>query len=442
MRNMYVLIPALFMAILLKAHASVEEVPGNGPPPEKPHIILILADDMGVFDLGSYGQEFIKTPHLDRLAAEGMRFTQFYANGFCSPTRASLFSGNFQHNNSLSGFPGPENDYHGKLPVEENRLPQVMRDAGYRTTFYGKWHVGPYEEMWPLWDHAYVPRQENHFGTDMVFYPEVMLKNGESEPIPANEGEARAVYSEDLYIKDLEREIANWSDRPQFVYFASHIPHQPYLVPEQSRVAYDGKIAERPKKASGKYVAVEHPNSGYAGMISHLDGMVGRMLAALELRGDARPVLILFASDNGPKPSPEEINSAGPLRGFKGMPFEGGVRVPLIAWCPGHVPAGTVSDYIGHVCDMLPTFAELAGIEPPGGLDGISFAPTLIDHRPQQQHPYLAWGSTIRKGPWKYIGRRDEEMLFNLVTDIGETRNLAASEPELLEEMRALSEQQ
>ncbi|MGH2689444.1 MAG: arylsulfatase, partial [Actinomycetota bacterium] len=363
------------LAFLLLGCAS----PAPPGPPERPNIIFIMADDLGYGHLGCYGQEKIRTPNLDRMAREGLRFTQYYAgNPVCAPSRSVLMTGFHSGHTSVRNNPGG-------TPIldEDVTVAEVLKAAGYATGLFGKWGLGDAETPGPPWRQGfdeffgYLHQVHCHF-----YYPYYLWKNDRKVMIPENEGERRAKYSHDLIVDHALDFLRRNKDRTFFQYVAFTIPHTELLVPEDSMREYD---FPEPKPYAGKHYASQpRPRAALAGMISRMDRDVGRILGRLRELGIDRKTIVFFTSDNGGQgtdgPDLEFFRANGLLRGAKGTVYEGGIRVPMIVRWPGRVAPG-VSDAVWAHWDVLPTLAELAGARPPAGIDGGSAAPALFGGR-------------------------------------------------------------
>jgi arylsulfatase A len=424
-----------------------------GPPAveaaEKPNIIYIIADDLGYGDLGSYGQRLIRTPRLDRMAAEGMRFTQHYAgSSSCAPSRSVLMTGlHTGHTRVRSNVGGRANP----LRPEDTVFVELLKAAGYATGGFGKWSLGdvgstgaPWEKGFDLF-FGYLDQTKAH-----KYYPEFLMRNDEQVEIPENRGGRRGVYSHDLIMDETLQFVRKHRERPFFAYVPVAIPHAELLVPEDSLVEYAGKWPE-PKAfpGSGAYAAQDQPRAVRAAMITRLDRDVGRVLDLLDELKIAEKTLVIFTSDNGAASAggadPDFFNSSGPLRGRKFSFYEGGIRVPFIARWPGRISRGSESPLVSDFCDMFPTFVELAGARPVTGLDGVSIVPTLLG-RPSAQAPrqVFYWEhlgeQAVRRGDWKARRAAPDRAveLYNLAEDIGEKRDLAQMHPTILAELTAL----
>lgn len=425
---------------------------------EKPNIIYILADDLGYGDLSCYGQKQFTTPHLDRMAQEGIRFTQHYAGSpICAPSRASLMTGlHLGHTEIRSNRNnGKQPPYRGNFPLSEDAItiPKVLKEQGYHTFAIGKWGLGGPESSGAAWKqgfdrfYGFLDQMDAHF-----YYPEFVWRGQEILEIPENKDGKRGLYSHTLFtdeaLKFLKTEAKK--EQPFFLYLAYTIPHAELLAPEEDMKRFRGKFDETPYQYQPKrshYAGQEEPKAAYVAMISRMDRDVGRILDTLKKEGLAENTLVIFSSDNGPAKEggadPAYFDSSGGLRGFKRSVAEGGIRVPMIAWWPGQIKPGQISDHVSAFWDVGPTLAELAGTNWPAKTDGISFAPTLLgEDEKQTQHAYLFWayGSmrAIRMGDWKglYLHRDGDVALYNLKEDPAETTDLAEKYPVIQEIIR------
>ncbi len=419
-----------------------------------PNIVFILADDLGYGELGCYGQKKIRTPNVDRMAREGMRFTHCYAgSSVCAPSRSCLMTG-------LHAGHAPVRINGGGYPLRDDdvTVAEVLRKAGYATGCFGKWGLGPedttghpnrqgFDEFF-----GYLHQVHAHF-----YYPYFLWHNDKKFALPENEGKKQARYAHDeIHTKALDF-IRKHRDRPFFCYLPYTIPHVELVVPEDSRKPYRGLWKESPlPDPRPGYLGADEPYATFAGMVSRLDRHVGEVLALLkELKLDDDTV-VFFSSDNGPqdgawKRVSDFFEGNGGLRGYKGSFYEGGIRVPLLARWPGRVRAGAVSDRACAFWDVLPTLADLAGAAPPKGLDGVSFAPALFGRGGQKPHDYLYWEypyprglvQALRRGDWKVVrpapGRPYE--LYDLKADPAESRNVAEARPEVVQQLTALMEE-
>jgi len=425
----------------------------SSPPP--PNVVLIVADDLGYGELGCYGQEKIDTPRLDRLASEGLRFTNFYAGApVCAPSRCSLLTGlHGGHAFERDNFEFP---VEGQLPLPAGTLtlPRLLQQAGYATGIVGKWGLGgpgssgePNDQGFDHWFGYLCQRQAQSY------YPEHLWRNGERVELAGNspDGTSGEHYAPDLFLEELEGFLRERETGPFFLYLPFTLPHLA-LQPEPEDIRpYRGRFPERPYDGRDGYLPHSTPRAAYAAMITRLDRDVGRVLDLLRELGLEENTLVLFTSDNGPTrdtggADTEFFASSGGLRGWKGWLYEGGIRVPLIARWPGHIPAGKTCDQIAASYDLMPTLLELAGVPVPTGLDGLSLAPALRGER-GPEHDALVWEfhgyggqQAVRQGRWKglrrelHAGGRPFE-LYDLENDERETRNVAAQQPEIVERL-------
>lgn len=417
----------------------------------RPNLVYLLADDLGYGDLGSYGQQLIRTPRLDQLAAEGVRLTQHYAGAAsCHPSRCVLFTGKNTGHAFIRG--------NSKIPLrpEDYTLPQMLKAAGYVTGGIGKWALGDHDTTGAPslkgMDEFFGYLDQTHAHT---YYPDFLWKNGERLEIPGNAGGKREVYSHDLFADYALDFIRRHQDEPFFFYGAFTIPHAEVTVPDDSLAEYLDKWPE-PKAFPGSktYCPQEKPRAHRAGMITRFDRDIGRLLDLLDELGLSENTLVIFTSDNGPITAggqdPEFFNSAGPLRGLKFSLYEGGIRVPFLARWNGKIAPGTVSEQTSDFADMVPTFAEAAGIEVPAAFgegNGVSILPTLLGEVDRQaKREIFYWESSpqqaVRRGDWKAYraapGKPIE--LYDLAEDIGESRDLATEKPDLAAEFARLLE--
>lgn len=406
----------------------------------RPSVLFILADDLGYGDLGCYGQQQIATPRIDRLARQGMRFTQAYAGStVCAPSRCCLMTG------LHTGHARVRGNALVPLEPEDVTVAELLHSAGYVTGIVGKWGLGepqttgiPTQQGFDTW-FGYLNQQHAH-----NYFPDYLWRGTSRVELLGNSGGGRGDYSPDL----MQREAIAFlkqqtTGKPFFLYLALTLPHA-----NNELGARTGNGMEIPDAGSYRDQPWPAPQRNHAAMITRLDAIVGAVLDQLEQSGLADNTLVLFSSDNGPHQEggadPKFFASSGPLRGHKRDLYEGGIRVPLIARWPGRVQAGTTSDQITAFWDFLPTAVELAGGQPAEGIDGISIVPALVGQeragRPQPQHEYLYWefherGSkqALRSGYWKAIRARGRALeLYDLSTDLGESHNLAAEQPQIV----------
>jgi arylsulfatase len=440
-----------------------------------PNIIFILADDLGYGELGSYGQTKIRTPNLDKMAAQGIRFTQHYSGSpVCAPSRCVLLTGKhtghayIRDNDELSerGDVWRDPELEGQRPLlpDTVTIGSLLQKTGYTTAAIGKWGLGgpdstgaPNKQGFDLWlgylcqrvAHNYYPthlwRDDQKYildGND-YFYPHQKLPE-DRDPFDVNSYSdyAGQVYSMDPMVEEALKFIQQNQKRPFFLFLPFPVPHVSIQVPDDSLEEYEGAFPETPYKGERGYLPHPKPRAGYAAMISRLDREIGKIMALLQELGIDEETLVLFSSDNGPTfnggTDSGFFNSAGPLRGLKTTLYEGGIRVPLIARWPGKIKPGSLSEHISAFWDYLPTFTELVGIETPKHIDGISFLPTLLG-RPEDQrkHEFLYWEyqgkQAIRWDDWKaYRSNVDAKVeLYSLKEDVGESLDISTDHPEI-----------
>jgi arylsulfatase A len=411
---------------------------GIGFAAAKPNIVYIIADDLGYGDLGCYGQKQIQTPVLDKLAADGIRFTQHYSGStVCAPARSSLMTGLDTGSTWLRG----NGEFELRPDPEDLTVATLMQRAGYRTAMIGKSCVSgntqnPQRVLEKGFDVFYgtTSHRDGHFRYPKFIYDQIMRVD-----LEGNELHTGNSYDAELYTVRAEHFIHE-TDGPFFMLLSYPIPHAAVLGPEGS---VPGAVGKAPEK--GGYTHVEKPAAHYRAMVEAIDGYVGRVLAALEKKGVARDTLVIFTSDNGPHfeggYNPRMFNSSGPLRGGKRDLYEGGFRVPMIAHWPSGITQPGESDHISAFWDFLPTACGIAGIDVPDGLHGISFLPTLTGKGEQRAHEFLYWEfheqntrRALRQGDWKLVqydvSKQGKPELYHLGRDLAETKDLAEQEPD------------
>lgn len=463
----------------------------------KPNVIYIFADDLGYGELGCYGQKKIKTPNLDRLAAGGMRFTQHYSSApVCAPSRCGLMTGRhtghtyIRGNYELGGF---EDDKEGgQMPLNEGAftLGHLFQKAGYKTGAIGKWGMGmanttgnPNQQGFDFFYGLLCQKQSHNF------YPTHLWKNGEKVPLnnpfirvhqPMAEGDENyEYYVGKEYAIDKMTEAATGfitenKNTPFFLYLPYTLPHVSLQAPAEAVKEYIGQFEEKPYRGQGGYASTRYPYSTYAAMISYLDKQVGIIWDLVKKQGLEENTIILFSSDNGAtfvkQVDTGFFESVGKLRGLKMEVYEGGIRIPMIAYWKNKIKAGQTTDHISAQYDVMATCAELLGVEvgftstqsatnradvkqnradvkPAPTTDGISFLPTLLGKGIQKQHDYIyieypenGGQLAIRKGDWKGVKRNVKTNpattweIYNLKNDVSERNDVAASQPELTKE--------
>lgn len=420
----------------------------------KPNIVYIMLDDAGYGDFSCYGQKRFSTPNIDRMAAEGLKFTQHYAGStVCAPTRCSLMSGLHTGHAFIRGNKEVKPEGQWPIPADLVTVPKLLKESGYVTGMFGKWGLGaPGSEGDPMnqgFDafYGYNCQREAH-----TFYPEYLWKNREKVYLP------KGSYSADLIAEQTLDFIRDHSDEPFFAYVPWTIPHAAMHVPEEDAAPFREKFPEF-EDLVGKYKGpdVKNPVAAFAGMMTRVDRHVGQILDLLHELDIADETIVFFTSDNGPHLEgghrPDFFDSNGFLRGHKRDLYEGGIRVPLIAWWPGTISPGRVSDHISAHWDLLPTACELTGIDLGNhATDGISFVPTLLGKsKRQKKHPFLYWEfpsrggrQAIRMGKWKAVrlnlaAHPNAPLeLYNLNKDPGETDDIADGHPRIVKKLRPL----
>ncbi|MHC4118485.1 MAG: arylsulfatase [Planctomycetota bacterium] len=431
----------------------------------RPNIVYIVADDLGYGDLGCYGQKDIRTPNLDRMAREGMIFTQHYSGStVCAPSRSSLMTGLHTGHTPVRGNKEYQPEGQHPLPADSVTVAEVLKKAGYATGAFGKWGLGyPGSEGDPNnqgFDEFYGYNCQRYAHN---YYPYFLRHNDKKVELPGNEGKKTEQYGPDLIQEQTLKFIEANKDGPFFLFVPHVIPHAELLVPEDDILeSYRGKFPEKPYKGIddgpkykiGGYGSVETPRANFAAMVTRLDLHVGQILDKLRELGLDKKTLVMFTSDNGPHgeggANPRYFNSSGGLRGMKRDLYEGGIRVPMIARWPGKIKAGSRSEHVSAFWDVMPTLGEIAGVDVPGDIDGISFAPTLLG-KPQKQHDYLYWEfheqggrQAVRKGKWKAVRlqvKRDPNgplELYDLEADPQEKNNIASQHPDIVGKMERI----
>ncbi len=423
---------------------------------QAPNIIFIMLDDAGYGDFSCYGQEKFSTPNIDRMAREGMRFTQHYAGStVCAPTRCSLMSGLHTGHTFIRGNKEVQPEGQWPLPSDLVTVPKLLKKAGYVTGMFGKWGLGaPASEGDPMnqgFDsfYGYNCQREAH-----TFYPKHLWNNGEKESVP------EGTYSADLIAEQTLKFIHDHAKERFFAYVPWTIPHAAMHVPEDDAAPFRAKFPEF-EGTIGKYKGpdVTNPVAAFAGMMTRVDRHVGQILDLLHSLEIAENTVVFFTSDNGPHLEgghrPDFFNSNGIYRGHKRDLYEGGIRVPLIAWWPNRIAAGTTSEHISAHWDFLPTACELAGIKQIDlEIDGLSYVPTLFGKSSKQKkHPFLYWEfparghkQAIRMGKWKAVrlnvkaNRNAPIELYNLNKDPSETHNVSQRHERIIKKMTPLFE--
>jgi arylsulfatase A len=447
MRSRLVAVVACLTVLLSGSGAGTA---GRQQPAPRPNVLLIQADDLGYGDLSAYGQARFRTPSLDRLAREGIRFTQYYAGStVCAPSRASLMTGLHTGHTWIRG--------NGDIPLrlEDVTLAEVLGEAGYRTAVIGKWGLGAtgttgqpdrqgFQHAFGFLDHRHAHRQ----------FTDHLWRNNEPVALDADRD-----YVNDLFTQEASAFIERTDVRPFFVYLNYTVPHAELRVPDDSLAEFRGKFPEQPfanpvaderktgPRGSGPslgYRSQPDPKAAFAAMIVRMDRDIGRLMDLIRARGLERQTLILFISDNGPHreggADPEFFKSNAGLRGIKRDLFEGGIRVPMIAKWTGTIPAGRVSAAPWAHWDVLPTLAEAGRAKAPEGLDGVSMVRALRGESAIPHSPFYwefherGFQQAVRMDRWKAIRLKPGAPieLYDLATDPSEVRNVADKNPQVM----------
>ncbi len=433
----------------------------------KPNFVYILADDLGYGDLSCYGQQRFQTPHIDALAASGLRFLSHYSGStVCAPSRSALMTGMHTGHTPVRGNKEVKPEGQWPLPAETFTLPEMLKEQGYVTGAFGKWGLGyPGSEGDP-----------NHQGFDEFYgyncqriahhyYPWHLWHNQEKVVLDQNAGSEAGNYAPiDIHRKALDF-IQRNRDTAFFLFIPSPIPHAELFAPEEYLARFRGKLLPEKKYEgvdagaenfrNGPYGSQEECHAAFAAMVALLDDQVGEINAKLQDLGLAENTLVIFSSDNGPHleggADPDYFDSNGRLTGYKRDLYEGGIRVPTIAAWPGMINPGLTTEHPSAFWDVMPTFAEILDVPSAQNIDGVSFLPTLLGKGTQVSHDYLYWEfherggrQALRKGDWKLVlydinkTPPGKPQLYNLAEDLGESHDLAARSPEKVDELLKL----
>lgn len=424
----------------------------------QPNVIYILADDLGIGDLGCYGQKKIKTPGIDKLANNGMLFTQHYSGSTVSaPSRCCLMTGKHTGHSAVRGNSGSTSKvdgliYDSSLPNAEITVAEIMKQKNYATACIGKWGLGGPGAV----------GNPNNQGFDYFFG---YLGQGHAHRYFTNflwENDTKIeldgkTYSHDLIMDKALAYIEKNADKPFFLYLSPTIPHADIIVPEGERGEYENAFYETPyinqnKKGKG-YISQPKPNATYAAMVSKLDKDVQRIMDLLEAKGLTENTIVMFTSDNGNHSEgghdPSFFDSNGPFRGIKRDLYEGGIRTPFVLQWPVAIPKGSISYHISAFWDLLPTMCDLLNVKNPAGIDGISFLPELTGKGKQEKHDYLYWEfherggkRAVLKDNWKlielFVNEPDKTTmeLYYLNSDPGENANVIHKYPDVVEKLK------
>lgn len=422
----------------------------------KPNIIIIMADDLGYNDLGVYGQQRINTPHLDRMAKEGIRFTNFYAGStVCAPSRSVLMTG--QHTGRTHVRGNREIQPMGQEPLPDSTvtIAEVLKKVGYATGLTGKWGLGgPGSTGVPNkqgFDHFFGYLCQRHAHN---YYPEFLFRNEEEVKLNNEVNNSRTdgagvatrkeTYSHDLILEEALEFIERSSGQPFFLMLTPTLPHANNEGGDEGMEVPD----------QGLYADNDWPENekNFAAMVTLLDEGVGAVFAKLDTLGLDENTLVIFTSDNGPHSEgghdPDYFDSNGPFRGIKRDLYEGGIRVPMIARWPGKIKGGQVSDHMGYSGDFLATVAELSGADVPENTQSVSLVPTLLGREDQSEHPYLYWEffegnphQAVRSGKWKAVRQpifTGATELYDLSEDAGEENDIADEHPDVVRRMEEM----
>jgi arylsulfatase A len=427
-----------------------------------PNIVLILADDLGYGDLSCYGQKKFLTPHIDRIAAEGMIFTRHYTGCTVSaPSRSSLMTGMHTGHTPVRGNKGWDPEGNWPLKGSAVTIAEMLKSKGYKTGAFGKWGLGYIDTE----GDPNLQGFDEFFGYNCQslahnYYPDHLWQNHEKILLPENSGHQTGAYSADLIHRAALSFIDNNSNKPFFLFYATTIPHAELIAKEAYMKMFRKKftpersfrgVDEGKDFRLGAYGSQPEAHAAFSAMITELDDYVGELMDKLKEAGVDENTIVLFASDNGPHleggADPDYFNSNGGLKGYKRDLYEGGIRTPMIIRWPGKIRSGTRSDHISAFWDLFPTFAEIAGAQINDSIDGISFLPELLGKK-QKPHEYLYWefheqgGKTaVRMGNMKAVRLNADKSeyndieLYDLDKDIGEKNNIAVSNPEIVQKM-------
>lgn len=439
------------------------------------NIVYILVDDLGYGDLSCYGQENFSTPNIDKLAAEGMLFTDHYSGStVCAPSRSVLMTGQHSGHTPIRDNKEYKPEGQGPISAETFTIAEMLKNAGYKTGAFGKWGLG----------FVGTEGDPNYQGFDEFFgyncqrmshryYPVYLWDNNKKFPLKGNNWTKKETFAADVIqdkvIDFIEENNPENTDEPFFLYYANTMPHAEIIAPDDEILEkFKGRFEERPYAGGNVknlenadygpnleipgYCPQPYPQATFAAMVTRIDLQVGEIMAKLKELGIEKNTIIIFTSDNGPHEEggihPDDFDSNGILRGWKRDLYEGGIRVPMIASWQGKIKKGSQTNLASAFWDVMPTLAEIANTETPVNIDGISFLPTLLGENNQITHDHLYWEfhsqggkQAIRMGKWKAVRLNcyDESKtvleLYNLEEDPGETNNIASSNSEIVSEM-------
>lgn len=459
MKRVFAFLPSLCLGLAGLACASAESPAG------KPNIVYIILDEWGYYELSALGHPLLETPTIDRLAGEGMRFTQFLAGAcVCAPTRAALMLGQHTGHTTVRAN-------NGSAPIrdEDVTIAEMLKQAGYATGGFGKWGIGdrgtsgvPERQGFDIF-FGYYHQVHAH-----TYFPNYLLRNSEKIPLPGNTGHAfkGETFSQyRIHAQALKFIRQHAGKQPFFAYLPYTPPHAYYGIPEDdpAYLKYKDRPWDAPQHHNNPKVAPPDEAQRYAAFVAMMDRQIGDVLQTLKDTGIEDNTIVFLSGDNGANArvftsekyphgffAPNTDPKTGvTFRGYKGNFYEGGLRVPYMVRWPGKIRPGTVSDHLGYFPDVMPTLAELIGVSVPKGIDGISFLPTLLGQPPAEQmkHDYLYWEDgqqmAVRQGDWKAVKPRGAKQfeLYNLSTDLSEQHNIADQHPEVVARMEKIAKQ-
>jgi arylsulfatase A len=434
-----------------------------------PNIVYILADDLGYGDLSCYGQKKFSTPNIDRLASEGMLFTQHYTGCTVSaPSRSCLMTGLHTGHTPIRGNKGWEPEGNWPLPANTFTIAGMLKTRDYVTGAFGKWGLGYIESE----GDPNLQGFDEFYGYNCQslahnYYPDHLWHNHEKIILHDNDSSKTGAYSADLIHKAALEFLEKNRNKHFFLFYPTTIPHAELFAKEEYMEQFRGKfipeklykgIDSGPTFRSGPYGSQPEAHAAFAAMVKELDDYVGDLLDKLKELGLEKNTIVIFASDNGPHleggADPDYFDSNGPLRGYKRDMYEGGIRTPMLVRWPGKVKAGSKNDIVTAFWDLMPTFADISRAEIPVPIDGISFLPSLLGKK-QKGHDYLYWEfheqggkMAVRMGNWKAVKLNIDKMpvgeteLYDLSADIGETNNIASSRPDIVEKMEEIMKEE
>ncbi|UXX81101.1 arylsulfatase [Reichenbachiella carrageenanivorans] len=467
------MIQKLSMALVLVWMATGCTTPAAEQATErKPNIVYILADDLGYGDLSCYGQQKYETPHIDALAARGMKFTQHYSgSAVCAPSRSSLLTGEHTGHTPIRGNQEIGEEGQVPLPAEAYTIAEMLKEAGYKTGAFGKWGLGfvgtegdPNKQGFDEF-YGYNCQRMAH-----RYYPAYLWHNQQKVTLEGNDWTNKEVYAPEKIQDATLQFIEDNKDEPFFAYVPLVLPHAELISPKDSIFdTFKGKYVEDkpfelphnylsdygPDIELHKYCSQEAPHAVYATMVTRIDNYVAQIVDKLEAEGIADNTVVIFTSDNGPAieggADPDFFNGNGGLRGYKRDLYEGGIRAPFIVVWPGKVKPASMSEHVSTFWDMMPTFADIAGVDLKASTDGLSMLPTILGAGEQAQHNHLYWEfnvrggrKAVRKGDWKAVAYNmkkngyDNIELYNIKEDESEQNNVADSHPELVAELKQI----